>query len=148
MPRLKIAERPVKTSAAKSKSGMALSFVPENRLPESWKDFVDNFAGGNVERAEDWLRSQVATEENNEGRALIRESTPDEGESKEAFAKRIVAEAATAVKSYDIISTRKKGTGVASKAKGMDELLTLDPKSPEFAQKLADYRARFGIGKK
>lgn len=147
MPRFKIADRPVKTSAQKSKSGLALSFVPENRLPDDWSDFVSQFAGGNADRANDWLRSQVATEENNEARALLRESTPEEGESKELFGKRIVAEAAAGIKVYDIISTRKKGTGVNSKAKFADEMMALDPKSPEFAAKLADYRSRFGIKK-
>lgn len=147
MPRFKIAERPIKTSAAKSKSGLALSFIPENRLPDDWKDFVNQFAGGNEDRATDWLRSQVATEENNEARALLRDSTPDENEAKEIFGKRIVSEAAAGVKVFDIVSTRKKGTGVNSKAKFADEMMALDPKSPEFAAKLADYRNRFGIKK-
>jgi hypothetical protein len=147
MPRLKIAERATSTSASKSKSGLALSVTLENRLPDDWTDFVTNFAGGSADRANDWLRSQVATEENNEARALIRDSVPEEGETKEAFGKRIVAEAHAGAKVWDCVSTRKKGTGVNSRAKDADKMMTLDPRSPEFAAAVAEYRQKYGIKK-
>lgn len=143
MARFKLAERPVSAGSANTKSKLDLSFTPENRIPEGWRDFVTTFAGGNEDRAMEWVISHVITDENNEARAILRDTEAEEGESKEKFQARVYAEASAAPKEWDCVKTRRVGTGAASKAKALDELLKAD--AGKQAELLKAYAAKYGL---
>ena len=143
MARFKLAERPISAGAANTKSKLDLSFTPENRVPVSHADFVENFAGGSEDRALEWVISHVITDENNDARAILRDTEAEEGETKEKFMARVYAEAAEAVKTWDCVKTRRVGMGAASKAKALDEILKAD--AGKQAELLKQYAAKYGL---
>lgn len=144
MARNKLAERPISAGANHTKSKLDLSFTPENRVPDSYKDFVAAFAGGSEDRALEWIVSHVITDENNDARAILRDTEAEDNENKEKFTARVYAEAADAVKTWDCVKSRRVGTGAASKAKALDEVLKETDPSKQ-AAKLRELAARFGL---
>ena len=148
MPRY-LAEATEVSAEKDTKAGYKVTVNVRDRVPDDWTDFVLSYAGGNEDRANDWIRSQVVAGENVSARALLRGLEVNAGETKDAFLKRAELEAQAEIDSWNIEKARREGTGVSSRAKAADEIAAdfAAGKDPEvIKQKLAAYAAKFGIG--
>ena len=147
--RFQLAEKPVTTSAEKSKSGRKLSVTVERPVYESPADFQEKACGNSADRFTAWLNSQAATEVNNDVRAFLREWEPEKDKPVEPQIEALYREARKRAKEWDAVPSRKAGTGQAAQAKALKELATAAAtgslKPEEIAKRAQELAKRFGF---